>query len=285
MKEHNMNSIKSVFSLIIASILMLSSSVKDELYNTPHPNKGAVVITMDWNNILPENIPNDYVLSIDSEQQPIKGKTTVVNELIEPGKHTLLVYNRPDGMTIGNGMATVEAKEGLLINPLPEHLFSRTQEINVVQDDTLRVTHRMEQRTRDLHLRLTVTEGNPELIKSVAGRLDGVAGRFDFASQKTTGEAVANRFVFSRINDKLVANVRLLGVMGTVQKLTLKITFTDRPDVQDVEIDLSKALATFGESMTSGLEIKGNVETPIGTDATATITEWKEIEGSSSEAT
>ncbi|WP_152564764.1 FimB/Mfa2 family fimbrial subunit [Porphyromonas crevioricanis] len=284
MKRHNIYSMMRAFSLIIAGILTLGSCVKDELHNTPHPGKGAVVVTVDWTGVLSENIPNSYILSIDGEQQQAQGNTNVVNKLAEPGKHTLLAYNRPDGMTIGNEVVAVETESGAFIKSLPGHLFSQIQEISVVEDDTLRVVHRMEQRTRDLYLRLTVTEGNPELIKSVTGRLGGIAGGFDLNLQKITGEAVATNLTFSRIGDKLSANARLLGVLGEVQKLILEIAFTDRSDIQTIEVDLSNALSTFNASMTGGLEIKGNVETPIGMDATATITEWNVVEGSPSEA-
>ena len=32
----------------VASVVSLSSCVKDDLYNTPHPDKGAVEVTTDW---------------------------------------------------------------------------------------------------------------------------------------------------------------------------------------------------------------------------------------------
>ena len=48
------------FPFMIAGILILSGCMKDKLYKTSHPGKGAVVVTVTWSNILPENISGGY---------------------------------------------------------------------------------------------------------------------------------------------------------------------------------------------------------------------------------
>ena len=46
---------------MVAAVL-LASCVKDDLYNTPHPDKGAVVITTDWTDALAEStVPGWYL--------------------------------------------------------------------------------------------------------------------------------------------------------------------------------------------------------------------------------
>lgn len=76
---------------MVAAVL-LASCVKDDLYNTPHPDKGAVVITTDWTDALAEStVPGTYLLRMDDGKAvPTSEKTTVYPELLTPVAHTLL---------------------------------------------------------------------------------------------------------------------------------------------------------------------------------------------------
>lgn len=57
------------YTAVLAAIL-LASCVKDELYNTPHPDSGAVVVTADWSDRNSDaDIPQTYILSIDGQEQ------------------------------------------------------------------------------------------------------------------------------------------------------------------------------------------------------------------------
>ena len=92
----------------------------------------------------------------------------------------------PQGTT--DGIAYVERVDGTraltdLIDPLPETLYSGTKTVTVVADDTLHLDLSVVQRTRDLRLELTVTEGDPERIASITGILSGVAGAYDLRSE------------------------------------------------------------------------------------------------------
>ena len=53
----------------VASVVSLSSCVKDDLYNTPHPDKGAVEVTTDWTGRSSDAVvPADYILRIGGER-------------------------------------------------------------------------------------------------------------------------------------------------------------------------------------------------------------------------
>ena len=151
--------------------LLLSACVKDELYNTPHPDKGAVTISLTgW------TAGDDYVLDMDGKTADITGSPFVYPDLLLPGAHSLVLYNRAEGFTF---------------DPLPGYLKTISQEITVVADDTLRITPSPQQRVRDLHIEFTVTQGRPELIQSVTATLSGIAGIFDMEKGQTTGEPVS----------------------------------------------------------------------------------------------
>ena len=227
---------------------LLASCVKDELHNTPHPDQGVVSVSVDYPQGAEEE---DYTVEVDG--QPLDEGDNASDPLT-PGEHTVLVYNTPEGFTVADGIAYVERVDGTraltdLIDPLPEVLYSGTTDIQVQADDTLHLDLDVAQRTRDLRLELTVTEGDPERIATVTGTLSGVAGAFDLRNETLHGEAVSTAPAFIRNGDKIEADLRLLGTMGDRQTLTLVLTFTDG-QTQTTESDLTEALAGFGSDMT-----------------------------------
>lgn len=43
---------------LIGAVTILTSCVKDDLYDTPHPDRGAVVVTTDWSGKSTEAVPS-----------------------------------------------------------------------------------------------------------------------------------------------------------------------------------------------------------------------------------
>lgn len=253
----------------------MTGCVKDELHDTPHPDKGAVVLDIDG---LPGG--DGYTVDIDGRTFGTTGSTFTVPDLFEPGTHTVTVYNRPEGFSVEGLVArvvplgeAVRAADGF-IHPLPGYLYSGIRQIEVVADDSLRVEMSVLQRVRDLHLELTVTEGDPERIASVEGTLSGIAGAFDLAAQQTTGEAVSTVVEFTRTGDKLTAGARLLGVTGDRQTLVIAIVFTDGRK-QTTESDLTDCLKDFGSDLTEAFRLTGNLNTPAEAGMSATIDNWQ----------
>ncbi len=279
---------RTIYNVVIMAAvfaLSLTSCVKDKLFNTPHPDKGAVVVTTDFSRRGEScPAPQEYTLVIGSESctapagQPYCHPTKFL-----PGNYTLLAYNACDKMTTEGGNIRVNTPSANTIEAMPGYLFTARQEITVIRDDTLHIRLPMAQRTRDLHFELTVTEGDPKLIAGITGRLDGVAGVFDLATQRPGADRFAMIPVFTRSGDKVTADSRLLGVAGDRQTLTLDLTFTDGR-TQFIESDLTELLAGFNaDDMTVPLTVKGNLLTPIGAGFTATITDWEIGEKESAE--
>ena len=256
---------------------LLASCVKDELHDTPHPDKGVIAVTINQPQGAEED---DYTVEVDG--QPLDEGDNASNPLT-PGEHTVLVYNTPEGFTVTDGIAYVERVDGTraltdLIDPLPETLYSGTKTVTVVADDTLHLDLSVAQRTRDLRLELTVTEGDPERIASITGILSGVAGAYDLRSETLYGEAVSTAPAFTRSGDKVAADLRLLGTMGEAQVLTLTLTFTDG-QTQTTESDLTEALAGFGSDMTEPFTLTAGLRTPMEAGFSASITDWEVVDG------
>ena len=267
--------------LATALLFSLGGCVKDELHDTPHPDKGIVAVSID----LPQGASGeDYTVEIDGTTADGKEGHYTVSDPLPPGEYTVLAYNTPQGFTVTDGIARVERTDGTaraltgFISPLPDYLYSGTERMTVVADDTLRMSLDVVQRVRDMHIELTVTEGDPERIAAITGTLSGVAEAYDLRNETLYGEAVSTRPTFTRSGDKVSADLRLLGVLGDAQTLTLVLTFTDGQTLT-VESDMTEVLSGFGEGdMTQTFAIEGGLRTPLEAGFSATITDWEVVD-------
>ena len=271
------------YTAVLAAIL-LASCVKDELYNTPHPDSGAVVVTADWSDRNSDaDIPQAYILSIDGQEQEVSKETNILNRLLSAGKYTLTAYNKPDQVTVANNTASVNATSAKHINPMPGYLFASVQDINVVADDTLRVTARMKQLIRRLNLELTATEGDYSRVQSATATLSGVASVADMATgERSAAAQVTNTFI--QDGNKFTLFFRLLGIVTTeAQTLTVDITFNNG-DTQQIVSDVTESMKNFNNEA-EPIKLKGNLLLPVEATVTgATITGWNEVDGGTGDA-
>lgn len=159
--------------LSMAAMFSMTSCVKDDLFHTPHPDKGAVVITPTWESALEESdIPDRCRIFAD-------GVETTDKALHTPGKHTLFIYNEPEGIQVDGHIATLaKGTDGALCS-MPGFLFSQTLEIDVPQDDTLRVEVPMERRICPVSVLVRLEGDNLEGVEEISSTLDGIAGSVD----------------------------------------------------------------------------------------------------------
>ena len=138
-----------------AAALLLSSCVKDELHDTPHPDHGKVAVTADWAN-RGENIPvpEKWTVSIGEYTGEETAATHAPDYLFEPGGYTLAAYNEPEGITISGTAAAADTDpdNAGCITGQPEWLFTSVQEISINKDRDHEFTARMKQQVRELTL-------------------------------------------------------------------------------------------------------------------------------------
>lgn len=279
---------KYTATILATSLLFsLGGCAKDEQHHTPHPDKGVVAISVD----LPQGDDEEedvYTVEIDGTTADGKEGRYTVSDPLPPGEYTVLAYNTPQGFTVTDGIARVERTDGTVraltdfINPLPDYLYSGTERITVVADDTLRMNLDVTQRVRDLHIELTVTEGDPERIAAVTGTLSGVAEAYDLRNETLYGEAVSTRPTFTRSGDKVSADLRLLGIMGDAQTLSILLTFSNG-DTQSIESDLTEVLVGFNGS-TEPFALIGNLRTPVEGGFAGSIDGWQQADGGNADA-
>lgn len=188
-----------------AAGVLLASCVKDELYNTPHPDKGAVQVTTDWTGCSSDAVlPADYILRIGSEEQTVArsssaegSEATAFKSLLLPETQSLLAYHQAEGVTVSGTTATVNTLEDGTLNPMPGFLFSASKELEIQKDDTLKVTVPMMQRIRTLALTLKLKPGDEQLITETAATLTGIASSVDLATGSLTAAEGKRLFPYS----------------------------------------------------------------------------------------
>ena len=273
----------------MAAAVLLSSCVKDTLYDTPHPDYGKIAVTADWS-VRGEgiDIPATWTVTMGDYTGTETGATHSPDYLFNPGSYTLAVYNPADGITVSGTTATVvqQAETEAFISNAPGWLFTSVQEVAIEADTDYELTAVMRQQVRELTLVVEPTGDAAGRITEIVAHLTGAAGTLDFATD-TYGAASNVVLPFTKITEgadagKWKATVRLLGVTGTEQLLTGEIRYADgNPTPTTLKSDLTEALAAFntgkGESLTLGGTL---VETPEGMEVDgAGITGWEEVKG------
>lgn len=277
---------KGRWLIFALTVLQLVGCVKDELYNTPHPDKGAVQVTTDWTGrSLDAVLPTDYILRIGNEEQAVKGETNAFKSMFLPGTQSLLIYHQAEGITINGTTATVNTLEDGTLNPMPGFLFSASKELEIQKDDTLKVNAKMVQHIRTLALTLTLNPGDEQRIAGTSATLTGIVPSVDLSTGSVTpteGKTVVPIFTLGTDdgetratgNPVLTASLRLLGVMtGEKQELTLAVALTNGT-VQTIVTDLSEALKDFGSGRMEPLELDATLTLPAEAEISATISDW-----------
>ncbi len=286
-----MKQTQKIFTLttVFAAMASLMSCVQDDLHETPHPDSGAVTITTDWTDALyEEDIPSTYSLSIDNGTPLETGETTFLYpDLLTPGSHSLLAYNEAQGITIDGTAARVDLLDDGTAEPMPDYLFSAVQDINVPQDDTLRVTLPMKRRVCPVKMVIHFPSGEGvDHLAAADATLSGVAESADLRSGQTGSESVTIRPVLGNVNDNYVRKreygfalrCRVLGIDATARQ-TLTITFTmDDGYTRTVTSDLTDYLKDLNSTM-EPVEISCTLELPQDGNFSGTIDSWEIASG------
>ena len=271
--------------LTLALLFTLGGCVKDELYDTPHPDTGKVTVTADWSDRGEGvDIPAEWTVTMGGYTGTETGATHSPDYLFNPGSYTLAVYNPADGITVSGTMATVAAADGGCIVNTPGWLFTSVQEVEIEADTDYELTAAMHQQVRELTLVIEPTGDAAERIESIEGTLSGAAGTLDFATG-THGTPSEVKLHFTKITEgddvgKWMATVRLLGIAGNSQRLTATLTYTDgNPQPTSLNSDLTAALDGFNDDKTTPLTLGGTLaETPDEAGFTGEITGWETVD-------
>ena len=280
-----------VLAFALAALLLASCS-KDDSHNPPHPDKGAVVITTDWASALSAaDIPTTYYVDIDGKAVQTNQATACYPYLQEPGSHDLLVYNTPKGMEQNGEIATVNPLPDGTLEPMPEYLFSATAQLQVVKDDTLRVTVPMNRLLCPIELNLSMNGGSIDKIEQITATLSGITPSVNMRSGERGGESsVASLRVqtgqnrsAARTETSVQLKCRMPGV-STTERQILTVTLTMQGGQQSIlTSDLTEQLKNLNTDM-KPIELDAAIEIPQEGIFTGSIKDWTEVKGDDIEA-
>ena len=277
----------------MAAAVLLSSCVKDTLYDTPHPDYGKIAVTADWSargeGI---DIPATWTVTMGDYTGTETSATHAPDHLFAPGSYTLAVWNPAEGITVSGTTATIAAATGnragtdAFVNNAPGWFFTYTQQVSIEKDKDYPLTAAMKQQVRELTLVVEPTGDAAGCITEIVAHLTGVAGTLDFATD-TYGAVSSVVLPFTKITEgddagKWKAMVRLLGVTGTEQMLTGEIRYVDgNPTPTTLTSDLTEALKEFNTGKGEPLTLGGTlIETPEEAElSTFEITDWTQRYG------
>ena len=282
---------KKIYTIILTALL-LSSCVKDTLYDTPHPDHGMISVTADWSargeGI---DIPATWTVAMGDYTGTETSATHAPDHLFAPGSYTLAVWNPAEGITVSGTTATIAAATGnragtdAFVDNAPGWFFTHTEQVSIEKDKDYPLTAVMQQQVRELTLMIEPAGDAADRIESIGGTLSGAAGTLDFATG-THGTPSEVELHFTKITEgddagKWMATVRLLGIAGDAQRLTATLTYTDgNPQPTSLNSDLTSALNGFNDGKTAPLTLGGTIaETPGEAGFTGEITDWETVDG------
>lgn len=263
--------------MAVISFLVITSCVKNTLYNTPHPFMGALEVTANWKSISNDaEIPKEYIIFADNYKQIVKGNTNVFSQLLSKGEHYLSIVNIPENISLEGKTASVNTdSEGYLLST-PGYLFAFTKDIYINVDDTLRITAPIKQLARRLDVQLTATEGDYTRVQNATATLSGIASTIDIETEKR-GKLAQTKNNFTKNGKEFTTFFRLIGVIPEQpQTLIVDIQFSDGSTLC-VKSDITEFLKEFNNG-TQPLTIKGTLSLPVEAKITdSVIIDWKEI--------
>lgn len=267
--------------IIGMAALTLTGCVKDELFDTPHPGKGRITVTADWN-ARGEGIaiPESWNLSMGDYHGTETAATHAPDHLFEPGCYSLVAWNPATDISVSGTSASVTSTADGCISGELGWLFTSVQEVTIEADRDHAFTATMQQQVRQLTLTIRLTGDAAERVEGISGRLSGVAGTMDFASD-TYGAPSSVALNFTKITQGenagvWTATVRLLGITGESQQLTGGITYAgDNLPSTPIASDMTALLAGLNDNNTVPLSLACDLETPTQAGVTATIIDWE----------
>ena len=263
--------------ILIIAILALSGCKVDEKYQTSHPDKGGIHLTVDWSNAGAE-IPQTYQASVISSSgiaEDFPDLSGIANEIVVvPGEAVMYVYNNAQNITILGEKATVASVgSGIAINP--GWFFTCSEEINTKRDRDVAITALMNQQTRELKMSLAISPASMiSNVKAITAVLDGVASELNMQTNALSG-ASKLAIAFDKGAYYHTTSMRLLGIVPSAkQNLRLNIEFENGHSTS-VVCDLSTLLKNFNFAKNTPLSLVADIQMKEGNNPSVIENHWK----------
>ena len=217
--------------------------------NTSHPDKGGVILTIDWSEI-ESDIPSTYKAYIvyasgkDTLFDNLSGASN--NLVVEPGKAMLYVYNEAEHIHVEGGKASIE-NDGEWITANPGLFYSFSTEIFTERDKDINQVALMKRQTGELQFTITLKPAHlVDKIKSISIDFQGVASELDLQTNEISTPYKVN-INFALSSNYATSMVRLLGFTQTNLRFNMNVGFEDM-NLYRLGFAFPSFLNTFNES-------------------------------------
>jgi hypothetical protein len=251
-------------SILIITALLTFFGCKDdkEIYNTSHPEKGGIILTMDWSNSTdtPPSICQARFFS-DGTSLLFENLNNGTNSLItEPGDASILVYNQAEQIAISRKKATIAPNDnGTGISPNPGHFFSYYGQVYTERDQDVALTAMMKRQTSDFKLSFAIKPAAMiSRVQQVKAEITGVASALDLETNALS-EAASVSALLTKSAYYVGTTMRLFGFdSSTGPILRLNIQLENGRTIL-LEKDLSTLIAEFNPSRNSLFSLNANL--------------------------
>jgi hypothetical protein len=266
------------FLLFILLTAVQTSCIKETLYNTDHPDYGALTLSTVWDDrgediAVPDScsVGATHASSGQAFLTKLSGTVNMLDELFPAGEYRIHVYNAADNITVNGATATVNYAAGD-----PGWLFTGMSNIVLEKDKDHSGSVVMHQRVRRLILKLDVTGDAAPRLDRIEAALSGVAGAINIETGNPEGNSVTVMFPFTQTDGKYSAEISLAGIAGNTQILSLTLYFADgNPSTHTLASDLSDRLAAFNANRKTPMTLTAILTvTPSQGGFSATIDKW-----------
>jgi hypothetical protein len=274
----NNQSIMKIFTILIMVMMSFSGCIDYPIYDYAYDDYGKIIsLITDWKERGKDiDIPENYSVKIGDYTDILSGANNSIDYLFPAGKYIIHIWNETDNITVSDMIATAGYAAGEL-----GWFFTGRQEVRIEIDRKHSIIVFMQQQVRQLTFELEITDNVKYRLTGVSATLTGMAGTLNM-DNGTHNDPVNISLIFTEnLNDsKWMSMVRLLGVTGTGQTLTMTVNLADGDHSSFTFIaDLSSQFDSFNEDKKIPLTFRARFDgTQTDTEQITTITDWESEE-------
>ena len=272
---------------IAATLLLCTACIKEEIYDTAHPQHGTITLLTDWSRIGSGlSVPESYTVQVDTYSASVSGRRNTIDNLFQPGSYQSVIFNTAERVTVKDAQATVATTSNDYIETMPGWLFSAVKDVVIERDHEYTVTATMVQQVRELNLAIRPTGGSAAQIATVSATLSGVAQQLDLRNGTLSRERSIQLAFVRQADGTYKATAHLLGIATDTPQLDVKVAFVgSTPQEVQQKYPLDQQLKTFNQNKQTPLTLEAQlIETPSPSGLHTTITDWVQVNAGSGTA-
>ena len=262
--------------LILTALSAFSGCDTDEKFNTSHPDKGGVILTVDWSAATgsPATFQARVVYPSGGSKvfENLGGTTNML--VVEPGDATIYVYNVAEQITVTGSKARVNTVSGG-VAPNPGLFFSHYAKVFTERD--MDITHNavMHQQTGELKFTFAIKPADMiDRVKTVHAVLEGVASEVDMQ----TGELSVSSVIQATCTKSAyyaTATARLLGFYSA-EKQNLKLDVElENGNRASITTDISELVSRFNDSKNALFTLNADLYISGEQSPVLTVDRWE----------